>query len=61
MLSRDFDPLETEQLFNLKDLVDQIVKSGLQADECIQWSQELRNRLDVCKKVISAEFADLGA
>ena len=43
MLSRDFDPLETEQLFNLKDLVDQIVKSGLQADECLQWSQELRN------------------
>jgi len=61
MLSRDFDPLETEQLFSLKNLIDQIVKSGLQADECISWSQELRNQLDLCKKIIIAEFANLGA
>ena len=61
MLSREFDPLETEQLFNLKDLVDQIVKSGLQTDEFVQWSAELRQKLDLSRKIILSEFAELAA
>ena len=56
MLSNNFDPLETESLFGLKELVDQIVKSGRQTQECVKFSKGLLQKLDQSSKIILKEF-----